>query len=279
MIRETAEEAGLRVIPESIREYGLVRRTQKSDEHENEIFAQDNYYYLCRAEAAAAQQKLDDYEAAERFTLEWVEPSAAIETNRRPGHGVTDPGQLEREARVLEQLLREGFFEPKLDLTALSSRFFVRRLLSEDVDAVYRLASRNTLYYRYHKPFVTPEGILEGMAALPPGVSAQNKFYIGFFDGEELTALMDLVLGYPSPDTAYIGLFMTKPEMQGRGLGSRIISDCADRLRLHGFVKLRLAVDKGNPQSAGFWTKNGFSLTGEAYPNGDSAYLPMERPL
>lgn len=166
-----------------------------------------------------------------------------------------------------------------LDLTALSSRFFVRRLLPEDVDAVYRLASRNAIYYRYHEPFVTSEDILEGMAALPPGVSAESKFYIGFFDGDQLAALMDLVLGYPNAVTAFIGLFMTEPDLQGRGVGTCVISECAEQLRQRGFQTLRLAVDKGNPQSLAFWQKNGFVLTGEAYPNGSSAYLPMERRL
>ena len=32
-------------------------------------------------------------------------------------------------------------------------------------------------------------------------------------------------------------------------------------------------------RSKAFWEKNGFALTGEEFPNGDSAYLPMERAL
>lgn len=45
------------------------------------------------------------------------------------------------------------------------------------------------------------------------------------------------------------------------------------------FRKVRLAVDRGNPQSKAFWEKNGFALMGEEFPHGDSAYLPMERAL
>lgn len=45
LIRETREESGLTVIPESIREFGYVHRVQKSDEAgEYERFVQDNYY-------------------------------------------------------------------------------------------------------------------------------------------------------------------------------------------------------------------------------------------
>ena len=40
LIRETAEEAGLNVIPDSIREYGYVHRIQKSTVEEDEYFIQ-----------------------------------------------------------------------------------------------------------------------------------------------------------------------------------------------------------------------------------------------
>ena len=47
MIRETREEAGLVVIPESVKEYGYVHRIQRSDIDATECFVQDNFYYLC----------------------------------------------------------------------------------------------------------------------------------------------------------------------------------------------------------------------------------------
>lgn len=111
MIRETMEEAGLRVLPETVQEYGVVHRRQKSAVDETEFFIQDNYYFICAAEGTAEAQDLDDYEAEERFTLEYIDPRKAIETNRRPDHGPKDPVMLEREARVLEMLIAEGFLE------------------------------------------------------------------------------------------------------------------------------------------------------------------------
>ena len=110
MIRETMEEAGLKVLPETVQEYGLVHRIQKSTVVETECFIQDNYYYLCKAAETVETQDLDDYEAEERFTLEYVDPGIAIETNRRADHGPKDPVMLEREARVLEMLISEGLF-------------------------------------------------------------------------------------------------------------------------------------------------------------------------
>ena len=111
LIRETAEEAGLTVIPDSIREYGYVHRVQKSTVEEDEFFVQDNYYYLCDAEEGVTPQRLDDYESDEHFTLEYVMPENAIFINRTKDHGPKDPVMLEREARVLEMLLSDGLIE------------------------------------------------------------------------------------------------------------------------------------------------------------------------
>lgn len=111
LIRETAEEAGLVVIKDSIKEYGYVHRIQKSDMGDCEIFLQDNFYYLCEVEDNKINQHLDDYEDYEKFTLEFVDPIVAIKANRNKNHGPKDFVELEREAKVLEQLIKEGYFE------------------------------------------------------------------------------------------------------------------------------------------------------------------------
>lgn len=110
LIRETLEEAGLTVIPASIREYGYVHRIQKSDYDDADYFVQDNFYYLCGVEDSIRPQDLDDYEADEKFTLEYVDPDRAIFVNRNADHGPKDQIMLEREARVLELLKEEGYF-------------------------------------------------------------------------------------------------------------------------------------------------------------------------
>lgn len=103
MIRETREEAGLIIIPESVREYGFVHRIHRSLYDPTECFIQDNYYYLCEAMKEMVPQKLDAYEEKEVFQLEWVEAALAIQKNSRAGNGSM---MFEREIRVLE-LLRD----------------------------------------------------------------------------------------------------------------------------------------------------------------------------
>ena len=158
----------------------------------------------------------------------------------------------------------------------LSQKFIVRPLTEADVDEILALCAGNEQFYRYHPPLATRESILEDMTALPPGKCAEEKHYLGFFDGETLAAVLDLIERYPQDDTAYIGFFMTKKERQGRGLGTALIDELLNELRRKKFCKVRLAVNRGNPQSRVFWEKNGFALTGEEIPHDDSAYLPME---
>lgn len=108
MIRETREEAGLIVIPETVREYGLVHRIQKGKNDPTECFIQDNYYYLCDAADGTVAQDLDDYEAKEEYQPEFVDPALAIEKNRATKECPDHSSMLEREARVLEMLIEEG---------------------------------------------------------------------------------------------------------------------------------------------------------------------------
>lgn len=111
MIRETREEAGLTVLPDTVKEYGYVHRIQRSDKDETECFIQDNYYYLCKTADEVVPQELDGYEAEEIFALKYVEPAVAIMTNRNVMYSPYNQMMFEREARVLELLIAEGLFE------------------------------------------------------------------------------------------------------------------------------------------------------------------------
>lgn len=104
LIREVREESGLIVKPESIEEFGYVRRIEKGKIEE--IFIQDNYYFTCEVEPATVSQTLDDYEAEEQFVLEFVSTEHAICVNETADHFekgeiITFQGMLERENRVL----------------------------------------------------------------------------------------------------------------------------------------------------------------------------------
>ncbi len=101
------------------------------------------------------------------------------------------------------------------------------------------------------------------MEALPSGKSYDDKYYVGFFENNILVANMDLILGYPTEETAWIGLLMTNVLYQNRGVGSGIVRDVCACLKQWGYQKVRVGVDKENPQSNSFWSKNGFRVISE----------------
>lgn len=110
LIREVREESGLVVIPDSIKEFGYVRRIEKG--RIEDIFIQENYYFLCEAEEEVVSQELDDYEADEKFTLEFVSIEDAIKVNETANHFEKEEvstfgGMIDRENKVLSLLKEE----------------------------------------------------------------------------------------------------------------------------------------------------------------------------
>lgn len=161
---------------------------------------------------------------------------------------------------------------------ALSSVYAVRRLTAADVDKILVLCAENPLFYRYHPPLPTRESILADMVALPQTAREQDKYYLGYFADGALVAVLDLILHYPRPTCAYIGFFMLRRAEQGRGLGTALIAELIAALRQNGVKTLHLAIDRENPQSRAFWTKNGFAFR-PCEADGCAAYLPMELTL
>lgn len=157
-----------------------------------------------------------------------------------------------------------------MEIKSLSNKYEVRKLDINDLDIIYDISCENEIFYKYHPPFVTKESILEDMEALPPNKSFDDKYYIGFFENDLLVAYMDLILGYPTEEIAFIGLFMTNVQYQNKGIGTNIIRDTCDYLKNLGYKKVRLGVDKGNPQSNSFWCKNRFLIIS------DNKYNVME---
>ena len=82
-----------------------------------------------------------------------------------------------------------------MNTASLSNIFTVRRLNGNDIDLIYNLCADNKIFYQYHPPFVTRESILQDMEALPPGRELSDKFYVGFFDGNALIAVLYLSIG------------------------------------------------------------------------------------
>lgn len=106
LIRETLEETGLSIIPESIRPFGMIHEKRGSTVREGEIFEQFSCYYTAEVSESVSAQKLDGYEAEAGYVLRWVDPRAAYERDMEIGK-TTDAAYLLREAYVIG-LIMEG---------------------------------------------------------------------------------------------------------------------------------------------------------------------------
>lgn len=147
-----------------------------------------------------------------------------------------------------------------LDLNKLSSKYLARRMSEHDADSILTLCRGNTLFYEYANAEPTVEQVLSDLRITPPGIDIKDKYYIGFYAGEKLVAVMDLIDGFPEKDIVFIGFFMVAAELSGRGIGSEIIAKTAEYLRAIGKTAIRLGIDADNPQSNAFWSKNGFAV-------------------
>ena len=143
-----------------------------------------------------------------------------------------------------------------------SVRFTVRKLTEADVPSVLALCRENMLYYQHCPPFVTEGSILSDMKALPPGKTLEDKYYLGYFDGGRMIAVMDYIHAFPNGETDFIGFFMVSMSSQKKGVGSGIIQELCAYLPEEWTKAIRLGWVQGNPQAEHFWKKNGFWQTG-----------------
>ena len=93
-----------------------------------------------------------------------------------------------------------------MDITKFSNQFQVRRLDQNDIETVFALCSRNSLYYHYCPPSVTRQSIIEDMKALPPDKDLADKYYLGYFSGKKLIAVMDFIASFSGRNNRFYRL-------------------------------------------------------------------------
>lgn len=166
-----------------------------------------------------------------------------------------------------------------MEAVHFSKTYTVRKLQKDNVEKIYELCKENALYYQYCPPFVTRESIEEDMIALPAEVTKEHKYYVGFFDGERLIAVLDLIDGYPQKDIVFIGFFMCDVCIQNSGIGTAMIGELIEYIRSLGYQAVRLAWVKGNPQAEHFWLKNSFTPIKETSSTAADCVILAERRL
>ena len=71
---------------------------------------------------------------------------------------------------------------PQIRVETLCADYRVRELSESDVPEVLKLYKGNPIYFEHCPPAPSKDSVREDMHALPNGKTAQDKYFVGFFD-------------------------------------------------------------------------------------------------
>jgi len=99
----------------------------------------------------------------------------------------------------------------------------------------------------------------EELAKRPPDFPLEKKRCYGVELEGELIGFVDMLLGFPNPETVYLGLLLIDKKYRGQALGSAVFHQIEKNLT---HKKIRIAVVE-NYSAIHFWKKMGFLETGD----------------
>ena len=150
-----------------------------------------------------------------------------------------------------------------ISINDLNTNYVVRKLSENDIDIIFNLFVNNDRYFNYLGITPTKQSIIEDMNETPNGMSIDNKYFLGYFNNNELIAIIDLIDGYPNNNEAYIGLFIINRNYQNKHIGTSIFNELKQSLKDQNFLKIRLAYINDNVEAKHFWYKLGFIEDGK----------------
>lgn len=104
-------------------------------------------------------------------------------------------------------------------------------------------------------------------SALPPDVGYEDKFVWSIVRDGTTIGCADVIRGWPTSDTALIGLLLIDETHQGQGAGRLGYEAIEARVRQWPQIKvMRAAVVATNAGVLPFWHRMGFRQTGEVKP-------------
>ncbi len=114
-----------------------------------------------------------------------------------------------------------------------------------------------------------PSDALSTLLMRPEGMAENAKCVYGAWEEGRLVGAVDVIVGYPRADVAFIGLLLVHGTVAGRGYGRRTHDLVVGAIREEAphVQTLRLAiVDTNAEQAEPFWKALGYQPTGEAKP-------------
>ena len=98
----------------------------------------------------------------------------------------------------------------------------------------------------------------------PDTLAPERKRLIGLRRDGLLAGVLELLQGYPDPQTWYLGLLLFDPDIRGAGLGSAVYAATRRWAIAHGARRIQLVVQEQNAPALAFWRARGFREIGRA---------------
>lgn len=100
--------------------------------------------------------------------------------------------------------------------------------------------------------------VKEILENFPPEKTIDDKKVFGFYDNQELIALVDFIKGYKTLNEGIIGLFLVDERKRNLGIGKYVHKEIIKVAKSYGLKKLRIGVAESNKVACIFWGKLGY---------------------
>ena len=129
-----------------------------------------------------------------------------------------------------------------------------RKLTSNDLDEMLKLCLSNQDYYEYCPPMVSKNSLIQDMKALPSNKTMNDKYYVGFFEDQQLIAILDYIVNYPDDRCDWIGFLMVNKEDHRKKIGTKIV----EMIKNQTNKTIKLGIVQDNKIAIKFWESLGF---------------------
>lgn len=270
VMREILEETGYEVEPLKelleIEEFFFWNKNWQHIQH----------YFVCEIIQNTHKNNLTEAEKKAGCMIQWIDMNEALnlfgnyESYRE--NDIPTYGLYKREFLAIQAFLLGNIID-------ITDKFQIKRIESCDKTAVLKLMNSNPDYFKYCPPKPSISSVEKDMNALPPNKTMKDKYYLGFYDSDELVGIIDFIIGYPTKETVFIGLFMIDSKYQNKHIGTSIIEDITKFFTQNGFSELKLGYAIGNDKAKSFWLANGFRPTGIVAHNEGYDVIVMNKVL
>ena len=271
--REVAEETGQVVVPESIREFGIVIRRQRDSKDPDGIFEQKNYYYRCDVTGEAVPRKPDEHEILEGAEPVWVDSLALpIERNRKAFERIGEPF-IQREMRVMG-MANEELRGQRREMTVEGTRqgyrrgrdsmnhpYTIREAVPDDAEKMILYLNQvggesDNLLHGENEFHVPIEGVKRKLAM---SKDAENSVVLIALENEQIIARAEL-LGYDAARIRHRAQFSisVKKEYWNQGIGTEMLKRIIEQAKKMKLRVIELEAISDNVRGIHLYHKMGF---------------------